>query len=150
MAIYVDADACPVKDETVTVANRHKLDVYIVSNGGIRPHPHPHPQVHMIIVSEGADEADKWIADQAKAGDIVITADIPLAAGAAVLRHDGNMITEANIGNQLATRDLMSDIRAADPLFTGQGHKSQRSFSKQDRSRFLNNLEMTIRKVTDG
>jgi len=111
--------------------------------------------VHMIIVADGADEADKWIADQAKTGDIVITADIPLAAkavaaGALVLRHDGDMITEANIGNQLATRDLMTDVRAADPLFTGQGHKGQRSFSKQDRSRFLNNLEMTIRKVTGG
>jgi len=153
MTIYVDADACPVKDETITVANRHSLDVYIVSNGGIRPHPHP--QVHMIIVTEGADEADKWIADHAKTGDIVVTADIPLAAkavaaGALVLRHDGDMITEANIGNQLATRDLMTDIRAADPLFTGQGHKGQRSFSKQDRSRFLNNLEMTIRKVAGG
>ena len=153
MAIYVDADACPVKDETITVANRHSLAVYIVSNGGIRPQPDP--RVHMIIVTEGTDEADKWIADHAKTGDIVVTADIPLAAkavaaGALVLRHDGDMITEANIGNQLATRDLMTDIRAADPLFTGQGHKGQRSFSKQDRSRFLNNLEMTIRKVAGG
>jgi len=149
--IFVDADACPVKDEVVKVAERHKVLVYIVSNGGIRPNPNP--LVHTVIVPDGPDIADQWIADRATTADIVITADIPLAAkvianGAQAIRHNGDLFTADNIGNQLATRDLMADLRAADPLATGAGKQGGRPFSKIDRSRFLERLESILRKVT--
>ena len=134
--IYVDADACPVKSETVQVAERHAQPVLIVSNGGIRPNPHP--LVQTIVVDDGPDAADKWIAERIGAGDICVTGDIPLAAkcleaGARALRHNGEAFTQANIGQQLAMRDLMADLRAADPLGQGGGG---RPFSKADRSRF--------------
>lgn len=142
--IYIDADACPVKDETVKVATRHKIKVFVVSNGGIRPNPHP--LVENIIVPDGPDVADMWIADRAGKGDVVITGDIPLAdrclkGGASAIRHNGEAFTAANIGNILATRDLMTDLRAADPFRQGGG----KPFSKADRSRFLNTLEREIR-----
>ena len=144
MAIYVDADACPVKAEIERVATRHKVQVYMVCNGGLRLSQNPF--VEMVYVPDGPDEADKWIADRAGAGDVVITNDIPLAAksvpaGARVLRHNGDPLTEANIGNQLATRDLMADLRSADPFRQGGG----RAFSKADRSHFLNALERELR-----
>lgn len=143
-AIYVDADACPVKSEAERVATRHRLKLYIVSNGGIRPSQNP--LVETVVVPDGPDIADMWIADRATAGDVVVTSDIPLAAkcvaaGARVLRHNGDALTKANIGNQLATRDLMADLRAADPFRQGGG----RPFSKADRSRFLDALEREIR-----
>ena len=114
--LFIDADACPVKDEAIKVADRHKLKIYIVSNGGLRPNPHP--LVETIVVPDGPDIADQWIADRAKKGDVVVTGDIPLAArcienGARVVRHNGEVFTPDNIGNQLATRDLMTDLRAA-------------------------------------
>lgn len=142
--IFIDADSCPVKDETLRVAGRHKLRVYVVSNGGIRPNPHP--LVETVIVPEGPDNADKWIADRAGNGDVVVTGDIPLAAkciacGARVLRHNGDVFTPGNIGNLLATRDLMADLRSADPFRQDSG----RSFSKADRSSFLNVLEREVR-----
>ena len=148
--IYIDADACPVKDETVKVARRHGLSIFIVSNGGIRPHQDP--LVETVIVPDGPDVADKWIADRASVGDVVVTADIPLAArvianGAAALRHNGDVLNAENIGSQLATRDLMADLRAADPLMTGAGKQGGRTFSKYDRSRFLERLEALIRKA---
>ena len=148
--IYIDADACPVKDEAVKVARRHGLSVFIVSNGGIRPHQDP--LVETVIVPDGPDVADKWIADRASVGDVVVTADIPLAArvianGAAALRHNGDIFNAENIGSQLATRDLMADLRAADPLTTGAGKQGGRAFSKHDRSRFLERLEALIRKA---
>ncbi|MEE3317157.1 MAG: YaiI/YqxD family protein [Pseudomonadota bacterium] len=144
--IYVDADACPVKAEVERVATRNKVPVRLVANGGIRPSQNP--LIEVVYVSQGPDEADKWIAENAGAGDVVITADIPLAAkcveaGAHVLRHDGQDITHANIGNILATRDLMQDLRAADPFRQGGG----RPFSKADRSRFLDALERALRKA---
>jgi len=147
-AIYVDADACPVKPEALKVAERHGLPLYIVSNGGIRPSPHP--LVKTIIVAAGADEADKWIADHATEGDIVITADIPLAArvienGAMALRHDGDLFTPANIGNRLAMRDLMADLRGSDPFLKGSG----KTFGKRDKSRFLDRLEQLVRGATN-
>jgi len=145
-AIYVDADACPVKDEVIKVAERHKTPVYIVSNGGLRPSTHP--LVKTVIVEQGPDIADMWIADHAGQHDVVVTGDIPLAAkcvalGAQVIRHNGELFTEANIGVQLATRDLMTDLRAANPFRQGSG----KSFSKADRSRFLDMLELALRKV---
>ena len=145
MALYVDADACPVKEECERVATRHKLPMFVVSNGGLRPSRNP--LVQNIIVAEGADEADKWIAERCGAGDVVVTGDIPLAAkcieaGARVLRHNGERFTQANIGQQLAMRDLMADLRAANPLGTQGGGKG---FTKADRSRFLDALEREIR-----
>lgn len=142
--LYVDADACPVKAEAERVASRHKIAMKLVSNGGLRPSPNP--LVENIIVPEGPDAADMWIADRAVKGDVVITSDIPLAAkvvasGARVLKPNGEALTEANVGNALATRDLMTDLRAADPFRQGGG----KPFSKTDRSRFLDALERTMR-----
>ncbi len=142
--IYVDADACPVKAEAARVADRLKLRLVIVSNGGIRPSPHP--LVETVVVPEGPDVADQWIADRAGLGDIVITGDIPLAArciagGARVVKHNGEVLSAANIGNILAMRDLMADLRAADPFRQGGG----KSFAKADRSRFLEALDREAR-----
>jgi uncharacterized protein len=144
MTIYVDADACPVKSEAERVATRHRLPLVLVSNGGIRPSVNP--LVQMVIVAAGPDEADKWIAERAGPGDVVVTGDIPLAAkcvaaGAQVLKHNGEALTGANIGNILATRDLMADLRAADPFLQGGG----KAFTKADRSRFLDALERAVR-----
>ena len=145
-ALYIDADACPVKSEAERVASRHQVKMYVVSNGGLRPLQNP--LVETIIVPDGPDVADMWIAERAGVGDVVITGDIPLAAkciegGAMVLKHNGETLTAANIGNVLATRDLMTDLRAADPFRQGGG----KSFTKSDRSRFLNALETTLRKA---
>ena len=146
-AIYIDADACPVKDETYMVAERHGLKVYVVSNGGIRPNPNP--LIETVIVAEGADAADMWIADRVGPGDICVTGDIPLAAkvleaGAAAIRHNGDLFTTQNIGQQLGMRDLMADIRSANPLGASGGG---RPFYTADRSRFLPSLEHLVRKV---
>lgn len=144
--IYVDADACPVREEAIRVAERNGMTVTFVSNGGLRPSRHP--LVRIIVVEDGPDVADKWIADRAKSGDICVTADVPLAArcveaGAHVIGHDGDPFTPANIGNRLATRDLMADLRGADPFRQGGG----RPFSKADRARFLESLEKAVRKA---
>ncbi|UWQ93252.1 YaiI/YqxD family protein [Rhodobacteraceae bacterium M382] len=145
VALYIDADACPVKQEAERVATRHGLKMFVVSNGGLRPSQNP--LVENVIVSEGADVADMWIAERCGPGDVVVTGDIPLAArcieaGAQVLRHNGERFTQANIGQQLAMRDLMADLRAANPLGAGGGGKP---FSKADRSRFLDALERELR-----
>ena len=148
MTIYVDADACPVKDEITTIAIRHGCRAVMVCNGGIRPNPHP--LIDLVIVDDGPDAADMWIADICGADDVVITNDIPLAAksvaaGADVLRPDGSRITGANIGGILATRDLMADMRAADPLQQGRGHHGNaRPFSKADRGRFSQALDQIL------
>ena len=142
--LFIDADACPVKSEAERVATRHAVQMYVVSNGGLRPSQNP--LVETVIVPEGPDVADMWIADRAGPGDVVITGDIPLAAkcveaGARVLKHNGEALTAANIGNVLATRDLMADLRAADPFRQGGG----KGFTKADRSRFLDALERELR-----
>ncbi len=147
MALYVDADACPVKAEAERVATRHRARMYLVANGGLRPSQNP--LIEVVIVPEGPDVADMWIADRAGRGDVVVTADIPLAArcvanGARVLKPNGEALTSANVGNALATRDLMADLRAADPFRQGGG----RAFSRADRSRFLNALEAEMRRAT--
>jgi hypothetical protein len=144
--IYVDADACPVKAEVERVATRHGVPVAIVSNGGIRPSANP--LIDTVIVPDGPDEADKWIADRAGPADIVITADIPLAArcvegGARVLKHTGEALTQAKVREALAMRDLMTDLRAADPFRQGGG----KGFTKADRSRFLDALDRELRKL---
>ena len=141
--IYVDADACPVKDEIVKVATRHKIQVFMVCNGGIRPFRNN--LINLIIVSEGSDEADKWIFEKIKSEDIVVTSDIPLASkcidkGASVLKHDGLILNVMNIGNVLATRDLMSDLRSSDPFLQGKN----KNFTRADKSKFLNSLEILI------
>ena len=142
--IYVDADACPVKAEVETVATRRKVGVKMVSNGGIRPSQNP--LIESVFVDAGPDEADKWIAENAGIGDVVITNDIPLAAkcveaGAKVLKPNGEALTGANVGNALAMRDLAADLRAADPFRQGSG----KGFSKADRSRFLDALDRALR-----
>lgn len=147
--IYIDADACPVKAEAETVATRHRVGMILVSNGGIRPSANP--LVESVYVAEGPDEADKWIAAQAGPGDVVVTGDIPLAAkcvasGALVLKPNGDALTTVNIGMALATRDLMQDLRSADPFRQGGG----KSFGKADRSRFLDALERAVRAVKAG
>ena len=146
MEIFVDADACPVKDEVVRVADRHSLAVHMVSDGGIRPSPHP--LVSTVIVDGGTDAADDWIADRIGGGDIVVTNDIPLAArcieaGATAIRPTGEALDGRSIGNVLATRNLMSDLRSAGAITGGPA-----PFSKKDRSRFLDVLERLVRAAT--
>ena len=142
--IFIDADACPVKAEAERVATRLGVGMVLVSNGGIRPSANP--LVESVFVAAGPDEADKWIADHCAPGDVVVTGDIPLAArcvaaGARVLKHNGEELTAANVGMALATRDLMTDLRSADPFRQGGG----RPFSKADRSRFLDMLDRVLR-----
>lgn len=142
--LYIDADACPVKDEALRVAERLGVKVFVVCNGGLRPSAHP--LVETVFVPDGPDEADKWIADRVGPGDVVVTGDIPLAAkcveaGARVVKHNGETLTPANIGMALATRDLMTDLRAADPFRQGSG----KGFTKADRSRFLDTLDRVLR-----
>ncbi|MEO6298446.1 MAG: YaiI/YqxD family protein [Paracoccaceae bacterium] len=144
MTLYIDADACPVKAEAERVATRHGVTMVLVSNGGIRPSANP--LVQSVFVPDGPDEADKWIAERCGPGDVVVTGDIPLAAkcveaGARVVKHNGEELTRANIGMVLATRDLMADLRAADPFRQGGG----KLYSKADRSRFLDVLDRVIR-----
>lgn len=143
--IFIDADACPVRAEALRVAERHACRVYVVSNGGIRPDPNP--LVETVIVPEGADAADKWIADRIGPGDICVTADVPLAArcieaGGRAIRPNGEAFSQANIGHALAMRDLMADLRAANPLGPGGGAKP---FGRADRSRFLDALDRMVR-----
>ena len=143
--IYVDADACPVKDEIVRVALRHRLPVAMVSNSWMRTDPDP--LVEMVVVEQGADVADDWIAERAGQGDIVITRDIPLAArclgsGAVVLGADGRRFTEAGIGSALAMRELKAHLRE-----TGEITGYNPSFSKKDRLRFLDAMEREVQKV---
>ena len=143
--IYVDADACPVKDEVLRVAGRHGLVTHMVSNSWFRlPES---PLIERVVVSGDLDAADDWIAERAGAGDIVVTADIPLAARclrnrATVLGHSGKPFTDANIGTVLATRDLMAHLRD-----TGEVSGSNPAFTKQDRIRFLDALEKAVRQA---
>ena len=149
MTLYIDADACPVKSEAETVATRLKVRMVVVSNGGIRPSANPF--VESVFVGSGPDEADKWIAEACGPGDVVVTGDIPLAAkcvaaGARVVKHNGEELTAANVGMALATRDLMQDLRSADPFRQGGG----KAFSKSDRSRFLDVLDRVLRAAVRG
>jgi len=140
--IFVDGDACPVKDEVLRVATRHKLTVHMVSNSWMRLADSP--LIHRVVVAEGPDVADDWIAEHIGVGDIAITADIPLASrciknGAAAIGPTGKPFTEDSIGMALAMRDLMSHLRD-----TGEIKGGGPSFSKQDRSRFLSALESAV------
>ena len=140
--IYVDADGCPVWDECIKVARRHDLKMYIVSDGGIRPVNAK--RIELVIVSPGMDAADRWISDHIGSNDIVVTADIPLAAdciksGAVALKPNGDTLNETNIGPVQGTRDLMANLRE-----TGEISGGPSSFNRQDRSRFLSALEVTV------
>jgi len=140
--IYVDADACPVKDECVRVAARHGLKTYMVTDGGIRPSRDP--MVELVIVERGADAADDWIADHIGPADICVTNDIPLAArclerGALALRPNGEAFTENGIGMALATRNLLQGLRDS-----GQITGGPKPFARADRSNFLDRLERTV------
>jgi len=144
--IYVDADACPVKMEIERVADRHGLTVHVVSNGGIRPSANPRMQT--VIVAEGPDVADDWIAERIGANDIAVTADIPLASrclakGATVLGPTGKPFTEQGIGMALGMRELHRHLRESTP--GGQTYNA--GFTKQDRSQFLNALENAIQAI---
>ena len=140
--IYVDADACPVKDETLRVAARHGLKTYLVSDGGIRPRQSP--LVELVIVAQGADAADDWIAEQIQKADVCITNDIPLAArclerGALAIKPNGEPFTQDSIGMALAKREIMQGLRDSGEITGGP-----RPFGKSDRSQFLNRLETTV------
>ncbi|MBS3652239.1 YaiI/YqxD family protein [Pseudaminobacter sp. 19-2017] len=143
--ILVDADACPVKEEVVRVAERLGLVVTFVSNGGLRPSRDP--MIRHVVVSKGADAADDWIVDNAQKNDIVITADIPLASrslerGAHVLGPAGKPFTADNIGMAMAMRDLGRHLRE-----TGESKGYNSSFSREDRSRFLGALDQVARRA---
>ncbi len=142
--LYVDADACPVKAEAVKVAERHGLPVVFVANAYF-PVPRG-PLVKLRVVAGSFDAADDWIVEQARRDDVVITSDIPLASrclklGARVLKPNGQRYTDDNIGDALATRELMADLRA-------QGARSgPPPFTPRDRSRFLDALELAVREA---
>ena len=143
--IYVDADACPVKDEIYRVAARHGLPVSVVARNFIRV-PRD-PLIERVAAGSGMDAADDWIAEHAGRGDIVITADIPLAsrcvkAGAEVIAPNGKPFTEESIGMALAVRNLMTDLRSAGEVTGGP-----KSFTPRDRSTFLSVLDQTIRRL---
>jgi uncharacterized protein YaiI (UPF0178 family) len=143
--IYIDADACPVKDEVYRVADRYELPVSVVSNSWIRT-PRG-PRVTLVVVDAGPDIADDWIAERAVAGDIVITADIPLAerslsAGAQALHPNGKPFTGDNIGGALASRAIGEHLRSMGEITGGP-----RPFSPADRSRFLQALDIAVGKA---
>ena len=141
--ILVDADACPVKDEIYKVAWRHEVAVKVVSNSRLRVPDHP--LIERIVVSDGFDAADDWIAEAVDAKSIVVTADILLAdralkAGATVLAPTGKPFTAASIGPAIATRAIMADLRAG----MGEGLGGPPPFSKADRSQFLQALDTAL------
>ncbi len=145
VAIYVDADACPVKDEVAKVAARHGLPVVFVSNGGLRPSRDP--MIRHVVVPASADAADNWIVDNVTPGDIVVTADVPLAAraveiGAHVLGPTGRAFTAETIGMAVAMRDLKQHLRE-----TGEIKGFNPAFSARDRSAFLSALDRTVRRA---
>lgn len=144
--IFVDADACPVKNEIYKVAERHQIKTFVVANSFITI-PRDEPLFERVIVGAGLDVADDWIAERAGIGAIVITADIPLAHrivsnGAVGIGPDGRLFTPANIGNILATRNLMDELRSANPV-SGQ-FGGNKPFSQRDRSAFLSALDLAI------
>jgi hypothetical protein len=144
--IFVDADACPVKEEVFRVARRYELKVVLVANKPMRIPPDG--QVELVRVEGQFNAADDWIAGRAAAGDLVVTGDIPLAArcvrgGARVITPAGRVYTDENIGDALATRDLLTQLRDVGAI-TGGGPPP---FSKKDRSRFLQRLDEAIRSI---
>jgi uncharacterized protein YaiI (UPF0178 family) len=145
LEIYVDADGCPVKDEVYRVAGRYGLRVWVVANAWLRVPDSP--LVSRVAVSEGLDRADDWIADRIGSGDIVVTADLPLAdrcikRGGQAVTPNGRRLTEASIGEALATRNLLTGLREVGTIRGGG-----RPFGRQDRSRFLGALDAAIQAI---
>jgi uncharacterized protein YaiI (UPF0178 family) len=143
--VYIDADACPVKDEVYRVAGRYGLKVVVVANGWLRVPESP--LIERVIVTEGLDRADDWIVEHAGPGDMVVTADVPLAdrslkRGARALAPNGRPFTTDSIGNDLATRNLLTELRD-----TGQIRGGGRPFTKEDRSRFLGALDAMVHAI---
>ena len=144
--ILVDADACPVKDEVYKVAWRREVPVTVISNSAFRVPDHP--LIERIVVSDGFDAADDWIAERANAAAVVITGDILLAdrclkTGATVIAHNGRPFTAASIGGAIATRAIMADLRVGADGLTG----GPAPFSKADRSRFLQALDEALARL---
>lgn len=147
-SLYVDADACPVKDEAAKVAARHGLVVTFVSNGGLRPSRDA--MVRHVVVPQGADAADDWIVENARANDIAVTADVPLAArlvekGVHVIGPTGRPFTPETIGMAVAMRDLKQHLRE-----TGEIKGYNPGFSPRDRSAFLSALDQTARRAINA
>ena len=145
LEIFIDADACPVKEEILKVADRYKLEVYLVSNSWLSMRVGPN--VQKIVVSDGFDAADDWIAEKIGTNDIAITSDIPLAercltAGAKVLGPTGKQFTNANIGMALSMRALKQDLRDMGEISGGPA-----PFSKRDRSNFLQEMDKIIQLI---
>lgn len=143
--IFVDADACPMKNEVFRVAERYQLRVVLVANNRLRV-PND-PRISLQVVGGELDAADDWIADRVENGDIVVTADVPLAGrclkrGARVIGATGKPFTEANIGSAVAMRDLLADLRGA-----GEQTGGPPPISKSDRSRFLQQLDEAVQSV---
>jgi len=148
MPIFVDGDACPVKDEVYRVAKRYEIKVYVVANASI--FVPTSPLIEMITVKGGFDSADDWIVEHAAAGDIAVTSDIPLAGrllekGVRVLGPKGNVFSEDTIGEALATRALMDMLRQSGVMGGGPA-----PFAKEDRSRFLGKLDQLIHAARKG
>jgi uncharacterized protein YaiI (UPF0178 family) len=145
ISIFVDADACPVKPEVYRVAERYGLKVFVVANSFMNV-PRS-DMIERVIVSDGPDAADDWIAERAGPSDIVITADVPLAGravrnGAAVISPAGKPFTEDSIGMALATRDLLTSLRSA-----GEQTRGPPPLTRQDISRFLSALDLAVTKL---
>lgn len=143
--IFVDADACPVKAEVYRVASRYQLEVTLVANSSMRVPGEP--RITLVVVKGGFDAADDWIAEHAQLEDIVVTADIPLASrclkqGARVLGPTGKVFTERNIGQVVATRDLLTELRGAGEITGGPPR-----FAERDRSRFLQELDGAVQSI---
>jgi uncharacterized protein YaiI (UPF0178 family) len=144
--ILVDADACPVKEEVLKVAERHGVPVTFVSNGGLRPSRDPMVR-NVVVPKQKADAADDWIVGNAKANDVVVTADIPLAArtvalGCHVMGPTGRPFTTETIGMAVAMRDLKQHLRE-----TGESKGYNAAFTRDDRSRFLGELDRILRRA---
>lgn len=145
MVIYVDADACPVKEEVYKVARRVGWDVFVVANSFIRTPAEP--RIRFVLVEAGADAADDWIAERAAPGDVVVTNDIPLAAralekGAEAISPTAKVFTVDMIGSALATRGLMEHLRSFGEITSGP-----KPFSPKDRSAFLSALDAAINRA---
>jgi len=149
LELYIDADACPVKEEAYRVALRHMMPTHVVSCQPMRVPVHD--SIMQVTVTAGPDIADDWIVEKIGAGDICVTDDIPLAGrciakGAYVINARGRELNKTNIGETLATRDLLDRLRSDGTLPEGGGG-GPAPFSKRDRSKFLEQLELTVRKI---
>jgi uncharacterized protein YaiI (UPF0178 family) len=148
VAVFVDADACPVKEEAQRVAERHGLMITYVANFGLRPSRDP--MVRNVMVPQGADAADDWIVEQAGKGDVIVTSDIPLAGrvlakGAAAIGPTGKLFTTDSIGMALAMRELNQHLRE-----TGESRGLNAAFTAKDRSNFLQQFDALLQRAKRG